>query len=413
MMAEEPALGVDLDALIEANKVTLEQEREKHRKRQARTLIIKYILWILTIPRRSNLNFYSSRAEKFGVDYRDPGRRREFRDDARKERINPTQSLGTGFDLFTSEEVEKRQQRASRFNMPDTGLQWNPPEVPEDEEKKKARAERFGVEYQAPDADGLMDVDLFETRKEAPPEVPRRPEAVHIYGVDLMSTSDVLKYFKDYGPTYVEWLNDSSANVLFKDGPTAKRAIAGLGKPLPPEDLPEGVDGADPANIQYLWHKGEDFMKAGSALPLVFRMATILDVKPSERVQSRRLWLSAGGIGGGGGRGGRGGRKFRKVRRSQDGTAMQQQRGGHGGDSARPPPGWQHDDRFGFGNDEGAIRDSGEIKGRGQTRFYKRKSGDGGDQVMRDAGGGNAQRQRVEKSSAPMPERDTVSYDDL
>ncbi|KAG7671833.1 hypothetical protein KSW81_004719 [Nannochloris sp. 'desiccata'] len=368
-MAEEPALGVDLDAL-------------------------------------------------FGVDYRDPGRRREFRDDARKERINPSQSLGTGFDLFTEEEVEKRQQRASRFNMPDTGLQWTPPEIPEDEEKRKARAERFGVEYQAPDADGLMDVDLFETRKEAPPEVPRRPEAVHIYGVDLMSTSDVLKYFKDYGPTYVEWLNDSSANVLFKDGPTAKRAIAGLGKPLPPEDLPEGVDGADPANIQYLWHKGEDFMKAGSNLPLVFRMATILDVKPSERVQSRRLWLSAGGGGsrGGGGRGGnegRGGRKFRKVRRSQDGTAMQEHHGGHGG--ARAPPGWQHDDRFGFDGDEGGIRASGEIKGRGQTRFHKRKSGDGGDQMMRDVGGhgGDAQRQRVEEHSAPMPERDTVSYDDL
>lgn len=299
--------------------------------------------------------------------------------------------------------------------MPDTGLQWAPPEVPEDEEKKKARAERFGVEYQAPDADGLMDVDLFETRKEAPPEVPRRPEAVHIYGVDLMSTSDVLKYFKEYGPTYVEWLNDSSANVLFKDGPTAKRAIAGLGKPLPPEDLPEGVDGADPANIQYLWHKGEDFMKAGSALPLVFRMATILDVKPSERVQSRRLWLSAGGGGGGRGRGGgRGGRKFRKVRRSQDGSAMQQQHGGRGGGAGAPPPGWQHDDRFGFDGNKSVVRASGEIKGRGQTRFYKRKSG--GDQMMREAAngdGGGAQRQRIEGSSAPMPERDTVSYDDL
>jgi hypothetical protein len=309
--------------------------------------------------------------------------------------------------------------------MPDTGLQWNPPEVPEDEEKKKARAERFGVEYQAPDADGLMDVDLFETRKEAPPEVPRRPEAVHIYGVDLMSTSDVLKYFKDYGPVYVEWLNDSSANVLFKDGPTGTRAIAGLGKPLPLEDLPEGVDAADPANIQYLWHKGEDFLKAGSNLPLVFRMATILDVKPSERVQSRRLWLSAGGgvnkggvNKGGSGGGGRGGRKFRKVRRSQDGSAMQtegDQRGGGGGMRARAPPGWQHDDRFLEYNGGARGGGNGEIKGRGQSRFYKRKSGgDGGDQMMADIdGGGQHQRQRVEEGAAPMPDRDTVSYDDL
>jgi len=41
MKAEEPALGVDLDALVETEKITLEQEREKHRKRRARPLIIK------------------------------------------------------------------------------------------------------------------------------------------------------------------------------------------------------------------------------------------------------------------------------------------------------------------------------------------------------------------------------------
>lgn len=29
--------------------------------------------------------------------------------------------------------------------------------------------------------------------------VPRRPDAVHVYGVDLMSTGDLLKYFADYG----------------------------------------------------------------------------------------------------------------------------------------------------------------------------------------------------------------------
>ena len=41
------------------------------------------------------------------------------------------------------------------------------------------------------------------------------------------------------GPKFVEWINDSSANVLFADAPTAKRAIAGTGKPLPPEEAPE------------------------------------------------------------------------------------------------------------------------------------------------------------------------------
>ena len=43
-----------------------------------------------------------------------------------------------------------------------------------------------------------------------------------------------------YGPTFVEWINDSSCNVLFADQQAAKRAVFGMGAPLPPEDIPEG-----------------------------------------------------------------------------------------------------------------------------------------------------------------------------
>ena len=87
----------------------------------------------------------------------------------------------------------------------------------------------------------------------------------------------VLSYFREYHPAYVEWLDDSSCNILFRgeaaqllknfslsaacntdddttlkrlmvhaamflvaDEFTAKRSIFGLGKPLPPEDIPEG-----------------------------------------------------------------------------------------------------------------------------------------------------------------------------
>ena len=57
--------------------------------------------------------------------------------------------------------MEKQQQRAERFNITTTGLQWQPPEVAEDEEKRRSRAERFGVDYQAPDETGLMDVGTF------------------------------------------------------------------------------------------------------------------------------------------------------------------------------------------------------------------------------------------------------------
>ena len=135
-----------------------------------------------------------------------------------------------------------------------------------------------------------MCADLFEERKDAPAEVERRRNAVHIYGVDMLSTKDLLMYFADYGPKYVEWLNDSSANVVFGDEGTAKRAIAGLGVPMSTEDLPEGAVN-DASAIEFLWHKGNDFHKAGSDIPLVFRIATVLDVKPNEKVPSRRLWV--------------------------------------------------------------------------------------------------------------------------
>eukprot|EP00889_Picochlorum_renovo_P007758 jgi/Picre1/34788/NNA_002254.t1 len=250
----------------EQRNASLEEEREKHRRR----------------------------AEKFGVEYVDPAtsKRREFKHQLMAERRSGS-GFTTGFDLFTEEEAEKRQQRAARFNMPGVGLEWNAADVVQDAEKRRQRAERFGTTVEPQDHGGLMDVDLYEDRKEAPAEVERRPEAVHIYGVDLLSTKDLLS-FCGLWPKYIEWINDSSANVVFNDSATAKRAIAGMGVPMVSEDVPEGASVSDPRAMEYLWHKGHDFKKAGSDIPLVFRVATVLDVKPAERVKSRRLWVSVG-----------------------------------------------------------------------------------------------------------------------
>ncbi|PRW58378.1 splicing RNP complex component [Chlorella sorokiniana] len=335
---------------------------------------------------------HRARAEKFGTEYVDPSQRRDMRLDARKERFNRP-GFATGIDLFTEEEQQKREQRAARFGLPaGSGLEWKPPQVDEDAEKRRARAERFGVEYRPKDETGLMDVDLFEARRDPGAMVPRRPEAVHVYGVDLMSTGDLLKYFADYGPKFVEWINDSSANVLFADGPTAKRAVAGMGKPLPPEEAPEqmGIDPSDPAAIEFLWHKGEDFVKAGTPIPLIFRVATVEDVKPSERVPSRRLWLSAGG---GRQRGGR--------QRQQQQEEWQEEGGEEGGEYQERgrgrrrykvrrggrPSGWQHDDR-------GEEGQGGEGQGGGQgwgdlDAVIQQQRQQGG-----EGGGGGGRRQR-------------------
>lgn len=64
-------------------------------------------------------------------------------------------------------------------------------------------------------------------------------------------TSRPLTYLAPAGPKFVEWINDSSANVLFADAPTAKRAVAGLGKPLPPDEAPEQLGEWKPGAVPW------------------------------------------------------------------------------------------------------------------------------------------------------------------
>ena len=44
-----------------------------------------------------------------------------------------------------------------------------------------------------------------------------RSEAVYLYGTNEMSTRDVFEYFSDYGPSYVEWIDDSSCECRHAD----------------------------------------------------------------------------------------------------------------------------------------------------------------------------------------------------
>ena len=107
----------------------------------------------------------------------------------------------------------------------------------------------------------------------------------------------------------MEWINDSSCNVVFADSGTAKRVLASLGKPLAESS------GGESSSVDQLyksmgktWHKGKDFLKGGAtSVPIIFRLATDEDVKPKGRGQSRYLW-----------RGGNSGRR-RNRKRTADG----------------------------------------------------------------------------------------------
>lgn len=66
---------------------------------------------------------------------------------------------------------------------------------------------------------------------------PRRPggtrlNAVHVRGVTDMATEDVMEYFKDYGPTSVDWINDYACNVVWLQNQDAARALQELSRPL-------------------------------------------------------------------------------------------------------------------------------------------------------------------------------------
>lgn len=57
------------------------------------------------------------------------------------------------------------------------------------------------------------------------------------------------------------------------------------------EILLAGLDPSDINNAPFLWHKGEDFQKGNTAIPLMYRMATVADVKPANGKKfSRYLW---------------------------------------------------------------------------------------------------------------------------
>jgi len=42
-----------------------------------------------------------------------------------------------------------------------------------------------------------------------------RSEALHVFGVDFFSEKEILEYFSEGNPSKVEWINDSSCNVVF------------------------------------------------------------------------------------------------------------------------------------------------------------------------------------------------------
>lgn len=115
---------------------------------------------------------------------------------------------------------------------------------------------------------------------EAQPSYPRtevdtaratpRMNSVHVYGLDFLKTDHMNEIFSQFNHKYVEWINDSSANIIFKDATSAKKALESLSFPKV---------GDDP------WRRTPDIL-VNEDLPPIFlqmRIATSSDVKQPKK----------------------------------------------------------------------------------------------------------------------------------
>lgn len=220
------------------------------------------------------------------------------------------QGFATGFDTTSEEEQQKRQARIARFGPPESHPFYNAIQQPE---LQASRAVKF-AQQPLHQPNGSSSNPLLETRRDAAPGENPRVNALHLYGVDQLSTGNIIHHFSQYGPSWCEWLNDSSCNVIFEDEFTLTRVLDGMSLPISPEDttvqsMDEGdnsiksdtksnLDG-NPEDMltsnqdeyrQILkWRPLRPFLRRGQPHPLWGRLATTADTRP-EKPNPKSKW---------------------------------------------------------------------------------------------------------------------------
>uniref|UniRef100_A0A3P8V5X5 Nuclear cap-binding protein subunit 3 n=1 Tax=Cynoglossus semilaevis TaxID=244447 RepID=A0A3P8V5X5_CYNSE len=119
---------------------------------------------------------------------------KELLPDTSRRYENKAGAFITGIDVNSKEAIEKKEKRARRFH--------------------------FSAEENVSQRNFFLDKDML---KKAIPRL--RLEAIHVTGVDDMSTQDVFGYFKSYPPAHIEWIDDTSCNVVWLDDDTCIRAL--------------------------------------------------------------------------------------------------------------------------------------------------------------------------------------------
>ncbi|XP_059382570.1 nuclear cap-binding protein subunit 3 [Carassius carassius] len=142
---------------------------------------------------------------------------KELLPDTSRRYENKAGTFITGIDVTSKEAIEKKEKRARRFHL----------------RSEENLAQRNVV----------LDRDVL---KKAIPKV--RLEALHMSGLDDMSTQDVFGYFKEYPPAHIEWIDDTSCNVVWLDDITSTRALINLSR-MPDKKEVTNTDGLKPSEL--------------------------------------------------------------------------------------------------------------------------------------------------------------------
>ncbi|GMH62372.1 hypothetical protein TrLO_g6543 [Triparma laevis f. longispina] len=217
-----------------------------------------------------------ARAEKFGNEYKTPDLESFAKwSEAKMMKSNPSKGFITGIDTESKEEEDKRKSRAERFERDRkreaARKRGRDPDDDEEEEEEDGMADaslevegaaeattmkggeplnaqqaysnqwlwKYRVDPNMGSGDAFADAmaGADSTEKQI-------KEKIHLFCIDLAAfkqirSDDILAHFADFGPSYVEWLSETSVNVMFEDAFSAARAMKALGQDIPQQEQKE------------------------------------------------------------------------------------------------------------------------------------------------------------------------------
>ncbi|VVC89292.1 unnamed protein product [Leptidea sinapis] len=146
-----------------------------------------------------------------------------------------------------------------------------------DATKLEERAKRFGLNLSGNRNVTQKQIDELYTNFEIEGnERHFRLDALHLTGVDGLNTKDIFEYLEDFKPVSLEWVNDTSCNIVCQDNIAAALAMLLHTREIKDEDLIEMLQDRS----KYHWREGMPHPKKDVIL---IRFATNADKQMSRK----------------------------------------------------------------------------------------------------------------------------------